>query len=330
MNFSFRLFCAWISALTPTVATAECVGSDLLANAPASVIERMERDAAAQPFPEGRFWEVEKDGKTSVLFGTFHSPDDDISSIPAPLADRIAASDRLLIEMTRPEEQRMQRAMLLNPGMIINPGGQSIRPYFTDEEWTQLGEAMARIGHSAETIALLQPWFVSMALAVPPCILMAQFEGKLILDRKIEALANEKGVEVGGLEEYEAVLDIFRDGTFEEQIEMLKLSLPMVDDGEDSLETMKRLYLEGKIWQVWALNAVLAEEHLSPEEVQEMMDEMLEALIKRRNLAWMDRILPALAEGNTVIAVGALHLPGEWGLLNLLTQEGFETRRLDQ
>ena len=37
----------------------------------------------------------------------------------------------------------------------------------------------------------------------------------------------------------------------------------------------------------------------------------------------VDRMAPRLAEGNAFIAVGALHLPGEKGVLNLLQQGGY-------
>ena len=309
---------------------AECVGTDQLLGADPSVQKRMATEAAAQLYPEGRYWEVEKNGRSSVLFGTFHSPDADIAIVPDALAERIENARVLYVEMSQAEEQRMQRAMILNPSMMLNPDGRSIRPYFSDEEWEDLGAAMARIGHSPESIEVMQPWFLSMALAIPPCLIEAQLRGDLVLDRVIERAAENAGIEVGGLEEYEAVLDIFRDGSFEEQIEALRQSLPLIDGNQDALVTMKRLYLDGDIWQIWAYNSLLAEEHLPPEEVEQMMAEMLDIVVRKRNNDWMRRILPEVTRGNAVIAVGALHLPGEDSLLNMLAQQGFETRALDE
>ena len=46
------------------------------------------------------------------------------------------------------------------------------------------------------------------------------------------------------------------------------------------------------------------------------------------NLNWMSALLEELTKGDAVVAVGALHLGGEDGLLQLLAAEGFEIRRL--
>ncbi len=311
-------------------AIAECVGRDLLADAPAEYLARLDSEAAAQPYAEGRFWQVEKNGRRSVLFGTFHSSAEDVAAIPDDLAAWVEAARVVYVEVTSAEEARMQRALILNPTLILNPDGRSIRPYFSSEEWAMLAKGLAEIGQDIDQAALMQPWFLSLALSAPQCLVLAQMRGELVLDRRIEQLADRHGIEVGGLEEYEAILDIFRDGSFEDQVEMLRLSLPMLGAGEDQIATAKRLYLDGEIWKVWALGLLQAEAHMSAEEAAGMMDEAYEALVRKRNAAWMARILPEVTRGDAVIAVGALHLPGEDGLLRMLEEEGFETRRLPE
>ena len=68
--------------------------------------------------------------------------------------------------------------------------------------------------------------------------------------------------------------------------------------------------------------------------LEEIMAEMEEALFGRlldtRNLRWIETLEPKLAEGDRVVAVGALHLGGETGLLRLLEDRGFTVRRLPE
>ncbi|MDZ7847866.1 MAG: TraB/GumN family protein [Owenweeksia sp.] len=52
------------------------------------------------------------------------------------------------------------------------------------------------------------------------------------------------------------------------------------------------------------------------------------ALVDDRNLKWLEKLRPLLDDGNVFVAVGALHLPGENGLITLLRKEGYEVRRV--
>ncbi len=49
-------------------------------------------------------------------------------------------------------------------------------------------------------------------------------------------------------------------------------------------------------------------------------------VVTKRNYRMFERMQPRLKESNTFIAVGALHLVGEQGLLRLLEKRGFKVR----
>jgi len=49
-----------------------------------------------------------------------------------------------------------------------------------------------------------------------------------------------------------------------------------------------------------------------------------EAMIERRNAAWMPSLQAQLVKGNTLVAVGAAHLGGDTGLVRLLRASGFK------
>ena len=51
-------------------------------------------------------------------------------------------------------------------------------------------------------------------------------------------------------------------------------------------------------------------------------------LIDERNATMVRRMQPRLREGGALIAVGAMHLPGERGLLRLLLDRGYQLERV--
>jgi uncharacterized protein YbaP (TraB family) len=57
---------------------------------------------------------------------------------------------------------------------------------------------------------------------------------------------------------------------------------------------------------------------------------LYDALLKRRNLAWADRLAQELADGSGVelVNVGALHMVGDDGLPALLAARGFTVERV--
>ena len=55
---------------------------------------------------------------------------------------------------------------------------------------------------------------------------------------------------------------------------------------------------------------------------------LFRSLLVERNLRMVGRMQPLLAAGNTFVAVGALHLYGEQGILNLLRRAGYRVSRI--
>jgi uncharacterized protein YbaP (TraB family) len=52
-------------------------------------------------------------------------------------------------------------------------------------------------------------------------------------------------------------------------------------------------------------------------------------LLDTRNQRMAERAVPFIAEGNAIIAVGALHLPGETGLVQFLRDRGYKVTAVD-
>ncbi|MEO1000960.1 MAG: TraB/GumN family protein, partial [Pseudomonadota bacterium] len=84
--------------------------------------------------------------------------------------------------------------------------------------------------------------------------------------------------------------------------------------------------LDERIAEIWEYSKYEAERDGA--EADEIFDAFERTLLVERNRDWMPRILKETARGGAFIAVGALHLPYDDGILALLAAEGYEVTRL--
>jgi uncharacterized protein YbaP (TraB family) len=107
-------------------------------------------------------------------------------------------------------------------------------------------------------------------------------------------------------------------------IEGLVETLKLGDRADDVIETMVGLYLAGDTGMFWPFfRAVL------PGAGQGGYAAFEQTMVTARNRTMAERALPFLEKGKAFIAVGALHLPGEAGIVELLRKDGYTVTRID-
>ena len=98
---------------------------------------------------------------------------------------------------------------------------------------------------------------------------------------------------------------------------MLKQTLDELSEIPAQLEALKNAWLNSDL----ALLESLSTQQLDA--TTSSNSKFKENMLDNRNKIMLERMQPRLDEGNAFIAVGALHLAGKAGLLNLLAQQGY-------
>ena len=178
----------------------------------------------------------------------------------------------------------------------------------------------------------LRPWFAALLLDTAPCDMAARPGGARILDERVEGLARDAGTSVDGLDgDPEQLFSFFTGLTEEEQLDLLRLSLAGYAADGSNVVTFVETWNDEEtalFWEIARVRAVASSGDATAVDV--WLDRIHRNLLKERNRDWVGRIRgmePAKVR-NIVVAVGALHLPGDDGLLRLLERQGFEIRRL--
>lgn len=311
-----------------TAQAAFCTGTDLR-----DTLSADERAAIAQameetPYAAGNHWIARKDDQTIHVMGTMHLDDPRWDQVLPALVPVVEAADLLFVEMTDEDQLAMQRALAEQPEKVFITDGPTLPELLPEEDWERLSAAMSERGVPGFMAAKMQPWMQTMMLGMPGCAIANPALAKGGLDMRLMRAARYMGVPVRSLEGFEELYALIADGTIEEQLEMLLAALPFANDGEDQFVTTARFYFDEDTAAAWEFARVISlrRSDLPVEETEALLAEFKTKLLDTRNRAWMGPILDA-DEKNIVIAVGALHLMGETGVLNLLDSAGYQLER---
>ena len=90
----------------------------------------------------------------------------------------------------------------------------------------------------------------------------------------------------------------------------------------DDFEAMKSFYLKRDLKGLYIYGQRYAFDDNSAYET------LTQKLLTERNHTMVERMGPVLEKGNAFIAIGAMHLPGEEGVLALLDQQDYKISRI--
>jgi uncharacterized protein YbaP (TraB family) len=325
--FLASLFAVILTA--PAGAQPVCGGKDLFAELKQSdpaMLTKLEAQAAETPNGEGILWKIEKDGaKPSWLFGTIHMTDPRVTALDAEAEKAFDATDRLVIETTDVlDEAKLLGEMAKRPDLMMYTDGGTLTDRISAEDLALLSEGLKARGIPIDSVIKMKPWMLLAAVAMPACEQARKAAGEKILDAKLAADATAAGKEVSGLEtaieQMEAMASLPMDFHIRGLIDTLKLGAR----ADDVVETMIVLYKQGRTGMYWPLFEATLSDGAG---LGEGYADFEQTIIIKRNQVMADRAEPLLAEGGVFMAVGALHLPGEKGIVELLRAKGYRVDR---
>ena len=154
-----------------------------------------------------------------------------------------------------------------------------------------------------------------------------------IMDYALLKKAEAKGMEVVGLDElieYQPIMLFTTDATLKQQADSLVRFINrsgfdhLVDSMNLLTSALRDVYREQNIHKLKDEKQKLMDGIVKMDTwTKNKMDEMTQSLVSDRNRDWMKHIPTYIKNKSTFIAVGALHLPGEDGLIQLLRDAGY-------
>lgn len=242
--------------------------------------------------------------KPSYIYGTIHiMPKKDFV-----ISDSIKSAFKSCMELAMEVDLNMNlKTQLEIVKLIMLPEGKTIADITSKENSERIRNFCLDSLNWKESkynkTSRFQPFFLSS-------LITQELIGKSkSYEIEFKKLAKKNKMSMSGLETIQFQMNLLSEVSNEEQIKMLLLGLT-----KDNSEFNKLLdtYLKKDLNQLGTLmnNAELSSESYSN-------------LIVKRNQKWIPIISELIQTNPTFIAVGAAHLPGKEGVLNLLKEAGY-------
>ena len=262
---------------------------------------------AAGDFSKGLLWKVEsQSGPPSYLFGTMHTEDKRVTTLPAPVLKAFDSSSSFTLEV----KLDMQVAFETLSKMMLTDG-KNLNTIIGDQLFAKTAALMIGYGMPEPVLNNMKPWAVFVTLSTPK-ITTGLFLDKVLYDKAVSS-----GKNIYGLETVSEQLSIFDDIPVDDQIILLKDTIEYHAKLPGIFEEMTNIYLQRDLDGLVAFNKKYMKEGDA-----RVTEALMKRLLVDRNVRMVDRMTDQLKQGGAFIAVGALHLPGKTGLLNLLQNKG--------
>ncbi|MCT8997884.1 TraB/GumN family protein [Chelativorans intermedius] len=310
-----------------------CRGSDLVE----ALVERdpgrlraIRETAARTANGKGLLWRIEagEGVAPSFLFGTMHVTDPRVHTLSPAAEAAFEAAATVAIETTDMlDGKAMMAAMAERPDLVMFPPGEALTDHLTAQQREALRSALKQRGVPLQSVVRMRPWMLLSLFAQPACELTRQQVGAPVLDQMLGRRAQAAGKRLVGLESAAEQFAAMASLPIETHVQGI-LSVAALGEERvgDMTETMIGLYLAGETAMILPVVESLAPRaggHAAGYAAFE------EKLVNARNEVMVERALPLIEEGGAFIAVGALHLPGEAGLVSLLRARGYTVSRAD-
>ena len=272
--------------------------------------------AAARGEAKGLLWKISNDKSTVYLLGSIHYLKKENFPLNENILTALDNSQRLVLEIDV-NSVRPDAAQKITISKAVYQDGTTLEQNVSQETFELTRQRAAQLGIDVKIVAPMKPWFVSLTL-VSMRLQQLGFDPNFGVDRYLAAQAASKGKPVGGLETLEFQLGVMDQLSKSEQEMLLRQSVSELDQLDRGIQSIVQAWLQG---DSGALEPLLLES-------MKKYPDLYQKMIVGRNRRWIAQIEKMLEQGGTtMVVVGAAHLVGQEGVVEILKERGYKVER---
>jgi uncharacterized protein len=258
-------------------------------------------------------WEISGNGlsEPSYLFGTMHLLCADDARLSANLKKAIRETEHIYFEIDMDDMSQMMSA-LKHVRMNDNT---KLSDLLSKEEYDRVKLFFEKNG-SVLPFSMMERFkpYMLTSLIGERSMGCEQTNG---MEMSIMQEAKKYDKEILGLETAEFQAGLFDSIPYEKQAKELLNYIDSIDNFKDNTSDLVKVYREQNLQKMQELTMT-----------ESGIGEYMDLLVYNRNRRWIEQLSGILAKSRTLVAVGAGHLPGDNGMINLLRKAGYTVKPL--
>lgn len=258
-------------------------------------------------------WEISGNGlsEPSYLFGTMHLLCANDARLSVNLKKAIRETEHIYFEIDMDDLGQMMNA-LKHVRMNDNV---KLSDLLSKEEYDRVKQFFEKNG-SVLPFSMMERFkpYMLTSLIGEKSMGCEQTNG---MEMSIMQEAKKYDKEILGLETAEFQAGLFDSIPYEKQAKELLNYIDSIHTFKDNTSDLVKVYREQNLQKMQELTMT-----------EKGIGEYMDLLVYDRNRRWIVQLADILAKSRTLVAVGAGHLPGDNGMINLLRQAGYTVKPL--
>ncbi len=273
-------------------------------------------------FTRGVLWKIEKDKELiGYVFGTIHMNNKRVHEVRKHVMEIFNQMNSFAMEAFPSDHywNPYHGGQMVKKDMMLPPG-QTLQQLIGKDLYLRVEKVLLDVGLTKETVLHLKPWAAMRSFAVK-----AESSDGLILDYELLDHAAAQRKELYQVESIEEFLATFYAMPQETQIKLLEFTVNSYADMRNTINTMLDAYLQEDLSRMYQISTDFIPDEPENEHYRQLY---LKHVIKDRNVVMEHYMRKPMREKKTFIAVGALHLYGDQGVLALIEKDGYQVTRV--
>jgi uncharacterized protein YbaP (TraB family) len=258
-------------------------------------------------------WKIQSGSATVYLLGSIHFLKKEVYPLNEAIENAYESSDTLVVEANINEIDKLDLTKFTSRAFY--QGDDHIEKHVSPETYRSIKKESETLGLPVELIRMQKPWFLALALQAMELVKLG-YDPRYGVD--VHFLAKARGkkriLELESLEEQINLLSGFSD---REQEFFLLYTLKNLRSMDGQVEALVRAWASG---DAQAIDSILTESALQDRAIAPIFGKLFD----ERNLKMCSRIESYLnSTGSTFVIVGAGHLVGKGGIIELIKGKGY-------